>query len=189
MKVLKDSVTKLLNKLEPQPKPTIAAISKQKCFGCDSTQHFMAQCPNLAQQFRQTPHIPKNNQLAQTAQQPKEICGFCGTPGHTMMTCRKWKRIQETTTTQGLAPKYCQKCQRQGHDASECRSSLRTGRSTTQDGAPICHYCNKRGHIRRHYSFLNGQGLNNTSNQRQVRFSNNTGYTNHTPGGGQTTQS
>ena len=48
IKVLKDSVAKLLNKLEPQPKPTVAAISEQKCFGCGSRKHFMAQCPNMA---------------------------------------------------------------------------------------------------------------------------------------------
>ena len=33
MKVLKDSVTKLLNKLEPQPKLTVVAVNAQKCFG------------------------------------------------------------------------------------------------------------------------------------------------------------
>ena len=49
MKVLKESVTKLLAKLEPQPKPTVVAVNEQKCFGCGSAQHFTAQCPNMAQ--------------------------------------------------------------------------------------------------------------------------------------------
>ena len=47
MKVLKDSVSQLIAKLEPQPKPTVAAVNNQKCFGCGSTQYFMAQYPNM----------------------------------------------------------------------------------------------------------------------------------------------
>ena len=109
----------------------------------------MGQCPNLPQQFRQTPHMLKENQPAPAVQQPVEKCGFCGTPGHNMRTCRKWKRMQESTATQGQTTKYCQNCQIQ-NDTSECRGGPRTkDYKTTPTNLPpkaVCGYCGTPGH-------------------------------------------
>ena len=130
----------------------------------------------------------KESQPTPAVQQSVEKCGFCGTPGHNMMTCRKWKRMQELTATQGQTTKYCQNCRIQGHDTSECRSGPRTRRLPIQDGTPVCHHCNKRGHIRRNCFLLNGQGQQNANTQRQVRFHDNAGLNGNRPGAVQATQ-
>ena len=90
MNILKGSVSHLLAKLEPQSKPTVGAVSDQKCFGCGSSHYFMAQCPSMTQQIKHLTQgqIIKDGQTIPVTQQIKEICSYCGIPGHTMVVCR-----------------------------------------------------------------------------------------------------